>query len=238
LSFLGAKQLNVPEFIAVTEIVLLLCVPFMLRTRRSRQDFVTMTRSVSNLGKFGVLLLIGLIGIVLYAIGLGKGHPIIIAAVLNLDPFWAAIVAYLVAGKKMPTSWLPFAFCLVVAVAGAMLLALSQTKDQSMSLQMFSSDSLVAAALALPVPVLWALSGSLVGKWFSNFDEAACTAVTFTTAAVVVVPIALAIALAAVGLRFELSSIAGDRALDAWDNSIDWIRSSCVPKGSDHYGQQ
>jgi hypothetical protein len=122
---------------------------------------------------------------------------------LNLDPFWAAVVAYLVAGKKMPTSWAPFAFCLVVAVAGAMLLAFSQTKDQSMSLQMFSSDSLVATALALPVPVLWALSGSLVGKWFSNFDEAACIAVTFTTAAVVVVPIALAIALARSG--FDLS---------------------------------
>jgi hypothetical protein len=100
LSFLAAKHLSVPEFIAVTEIVLLLCVPFMIRTLRSRQDFVALTTSVSSLRKFGVLPLIGLIGIVLYAIGLGRGHPIIIAAVLNLDPFWAAIVAYLVAGKK------------------------------------------------------------------------------------------------------------------------------------------
>jgi drug/metabolite transporter (DMT)-like permease len=41
---------------------------------------------------------------VLYAFGLGRGHPIVISAVLNLDLFWAAIIAYLIAGKKIPTS--------------------------------------------------------------------------------------------------------------------------------------
>ena len=55
--------------------------------------------------------------------------------------------------------------------------------------------------LALPVPVLWALSGTFVGKWFSDFDEYACIAVTFTMAAVVVVPIALAIAYTQSGLQ-------------------------------------
>jgi hypothetical protein len=44
-----------------------------------------------------VLLLIGLMGIVLYAFDLGRGYPIVIDAVLNLDPFWAAI---LIAGRK------------------------------------------------------------------------------------------------------------------------------------------
>ena len=73
LSFLAAKQLSVAQFIVVTELVLLLCVPFMIRTRRSREHFVTLVSSASNLGKFGVLLLIGLIGIVLYAFGLGRG---------------------------------------------------------------------------------------------------------------------------------------------------------------------
>jgi hypothetical protein len=43
--------------------------------------------------------------------------------------------------------------------------------------------------LALPVPVLWALSGSLVGEWFADVDESACIAVTFITVAVVVVPV-------------------------------------------------
>jgi hypothetical protein len=37
LSFLAAKQLSVAVFIGATELILLLCVPFMLRTRRSRE---------------------------------------------------------------------------------------------------------------------------------------------------------------------------------------------------------
>jgi hypothetical protein len=48
---------------------------------------------------------------------------------------------------------------------------------------------------------LWALSGTFVGKWFSDFDEYACIAVTFTMAAVVVVPVTLAIAYAQSGLQ-------------------------------------
>jgi small-conductance mechanosensitive channel len=73
LSFLAAKQLSVAVFIGATELILLLCVPFMLRTRRSREHFVALLSSASNLAKFGVLLLIGLIGIVLYVFGLGRG---------------------------------------------------------------------------------------------------------------------------------------------------------------------
>jgi|HubBroStandDraft_5_1064220.scaffolds.fasta_scaffold24275_2 hypothetical protein len=61
-SFLAAKELSVAVFIGVTELVLLLCVPFMLRTRRSREHFLALLSSVPNLVKFGVLLLIGLIG--------------------------------------------------------------------------------------------------------------------------------------------------------------------------------
>jgi len=127
LSFLAAKQLSVAVFIGATELILLLCVPFMVRTRRSREHFVALLSSASNLVKLGALLLIGLIGIVLYVFGLGRGHPIVIAAVLNLDPFWAAIIAYLAAGKKIPTLFLTFTLCLIVPFVGAMLLAVSQT---------------------------------------------------------------------------------------------------------------
>jgi hypothetical protein len=42
LSFLAAKQLSVAVFIGATELILLLCVPFMLRTRRSREHFVAL----------------------------------------------------------------------------------------------------------------------------------------------------------------------------------------------------
>jgi drug/metabolite transporter (DMT)-like permease len=201
LSFLAAKQLSVAVFIGVTELVLLLCVPFMLRARRSREHFLALLSSISNLVKFGVLLLIGLVGIMLYVFGLGRGHPIVIAAVLNLDPFWAAVIAYLVAGKKIPTSLLTFTLCLVVSFVGAMLLAVSQTDARSIGLQMFDSGSFLALGLALPVPVLWALSGSFVGKWFSDFDDSACIAVTFVMAAVVVIPVALTIAYSQSGLQ-------------------------------------
>jgi len=72
---------------------------------------------------------------VLYAFGLGRGHPIVISAVLNLDPFWAAIIAYLIAGKKIPTSLWTFTLCLAVAFVGAMLLAISQADTPSLSLR-------------------------------------------------------------------------------------------------------
>ena len=45
LSFLAAKQLSVAVFIGATELILLLCVPFMLRTRRSREHFVALLSS-------------------------------------------------------------------------------------------------------------------------------------------------------------------------------------------------
>jgi hypothetical protein len=74
---------------------------------------------------------------------------------------------------------------LIVSFVGAMLLAVSQTDAPSIGLQMFDSGSFLALGLALPVPILWALSGTFVGKWFSDFDEYARIPVTFTMAAVV-----------------------------------------------------
>jgi hypothetical protein len=54
--------------------------------------------------------------------------------------------------------------------------------------------SVLGAGIALPIPILTALSGTLVGKWFGSFDELACLAVTFTTSAAVIVPVTFAIA--------------------------------------------
>ena len=51
------------------------------------------------------------------------------------------------------------------------------------------------AVVGLAFPVRYCgPSCTLVGKWFSDFDEYACIAVTFTMAAVVVIPVTLAIA--------------------------------------------
>ena len=53
LSFLAAKQLSVAVFVCVTELVLLLCVPFMLRTCRSREHFLALRRPRRNGVAFG-----------------------------------------------------------------------------------------------------------------------------------------------------------------------------------------
>jgi hypothetical protein len=54
---------------------------------------------------------------------------------------------------------------------------------------------------------LWALSGTFVGKWFSDFDDYACIAVTFTMAAVVVIPVTLAVAYSQSGLQLTTDAL-------------------------------
>jgi drug/metabolite transporter (DMT)-like permease len=41
-------------------------------------------------------------GLLLYNFGLSNAHPIIISAILNLSPFWAALVALVLAGVPIP----------------------------------------------------------------------------------------------------------------------------------------
>lgn len=126
-SVLAAQHLSLAIFVGVTALALLICVPFMLVTKKARADFWSLVSSLSYLGKFAVLLLIGLAGQALYAVGLGKGHPVVVAAVLNLDPFWAALIAFLILGKTIPTSRVTFCACLIVAFVGALAIAVSQS---------------------------------------------------------------------------------------------------------------
>jgi len=72
LSLLGAKRLSAAEFICVTELVLLVCVPSMLQNAALPRAFSRFDFGSLESRQFGVLLLIGLIGIVLYAFGLGR----------------------------------------------------------------------------------------------------------------------------------------------------------------------
>jgi hypothetical protein len=44
---------------------------------------------------------------------------------------------------------------------------------------------------AIPLPIFYALSGTLVGKWFSKFEEAASVAVLFVLSAVILIPTTL-----------------------------------------------
>jgi drug/metabolite transporter (DMT)-like permease len=189
LSVLGAKHLSTAKFILVGELVLLFSVPFMILSAKARRDFRAMICSGWRLLQFAVLLLVGLSGVLLYNVGLSRAHPIVIAAVLNLSPFWAALLALLISKKAIPTSWPMFLGCLVVAFIGAMMIAISQSGDGAPSLESLSWASLSGAWIfAVPVPILYALSGSLVGKWFADFDDSATLAVTFLTGAVVLIP--------------------------------------------------
>jgi drug/metabolite transporter (DMT)-like permease len=192
-SALAATRLGGAEFICITQIVLLLSVPFLLRSEDSRRDFRTLITSATYLKQFAALLVIGLLGLLLYFVGLSKAHPVVVSAILNLSPFWAALVALYVAKKSIPTSWTLFYGCLAVAFVGAMMIAFSQIADAPSSLiTSLREASLLGPWLyAVPVPILYALSGSLIGKWFAKFDDSACIAVTFTTGASVLIPATL-----------------------------------------------
>jgi hypothetical protein len=191
-SLLGAKQLSVANFILVGEVTLVMFVPLLLYSDKSRRDFREMISSGTQLLRFFALLLIGLLGVLLYNVGLGKSHPIVVAAILNLAPFWAAIIALLISKKAIPTSWWTFAGCLAIAFGGAMMIAFSQTEDGPSAIQNLSLSSLWGPWIyAVPVPALYALSGSLVGKWFADYDDSAALAVTFVTAAAVLIPATL-----------------------------------------------
>jgi len=60
------------------------------------------------LGKITDLFAIGVAGVVSYDYGLSDAHPIIIAAILDLSPFWAALVALIISRKAIPVSPLIF----------------------------------------------------------------------------------------------------------------------------------
>ena len=45
---------------------------------------------------------------------------------------------------------------------------------------------------AIPIPIFFALSGSLVGKWFSDFDESAAIAANFIVSSFILIPSILA----------------------------------------------
>jgi drug/metabolite transporter (DMT)-like permease len=188
LSLTAAQQLSVVNFVLATQLILLCSLPLLLRTGDARRDFRLLMTSAKNLKYMGILLAVGLANHVLYFLALSKADPITIADVLNLSPFWAALVALLVAKKAIPTNAAIFFGCLALAFVGAMLIAISQTKGGSLSL-----DGLRGLSpywlYAVPVPILFALSGTLIAKWFADYDEMACIAVTFVTASMVLIPV-------------------------------------------------
>ena len=103
-SFPAAKHFNTLQFVALTQVSLLVSLPLLLSRSTSRRDFTALLRKPINYGYLAVIFAIGLTGLLLYNFGLSNAHPIIISAILNLSPFWAALVALVLAGVPIPIS--------------------------------------------------------------------------------------------------------------------------------------
>ena len=105
-SFPAAKHLNTLQFVALTQ------VPpcsypfrFLLETTGQSPGFRRpVSKAAPNYAYLAVIFAIGMTGLLLYNFGLSNAHPIIISAILNLSPFWAALVALVLAGVPIPIS--------------------------------------------------------------------------------------------------------------------------------------
>src|SRR5208337_2870967 len=128
-SFLAARRLTTMQFVCLTQIALLISIPLVTFRPPSRRDFVALLGDASNYGKLAVVFAIGMSGLLLYNVGLSDAHPIIVSAILNLLPFWAALVALVIARVPIPVSPRVFFGCFAGAFLGAMAVAWSQLGD-------------------------------------------------------------------------------------------------------------
>ena len=110
-SFPAARHLNTLQFVALTQVSLLVSIPLLTSRPASRRDFVALFRKPANYLYLAVIFAIGMSGLLLYNFGLSNAHPIIIAAILNLSPFWAALVALVLVGVPIPISRATFFGC-------------------------------------------------------------------------------------------------------------------------------
>jgi drug/metabolite transporter (DMT)-like permease len=191
-SALAARTLGSLDFMAFTQLALLFSIPLLILRADSRRDFAAIIFRIRNWPKLAVIFLVGAAGLTLYDVGLSSTHPIITAAVLNLSPFWAALIAFIFSKRSISAP--PFAFVayLLVGFCGAMAIAWSQIDLDSKVLARDVIHSFVHSKwiYALPMPAFFALSGTLVYRWFSDFDEPAAIAANFVVSSLVLIPIA------------------------------------------------
>jgi hypothetical protein len=190
LSFLAAKRLNWEQFVLVTQFSLLVSIPLLNFKPQSRRDFLAILSDPSMYGKLGAIFAMGMAGLLLYKVGLTGAHPVIIAAIFNLSPFWAAMVARAISGVRIPLSGPTFFGCLAAAFFGAMAVAWSQLGAERTAPSAGLLDSFFRGSwvFAIPIPILSALNGTLIGKWFSKYEESAAIAVNFLVPAAVLIP--------------------------------------------------
>jgi drug/metabolite transporter (DMT)-like permease len=191
-SAFAARALGSLDFMAFTQLALLFSIPLLILRADSRRDFVAIMFRARNWPKLAVIFLIGVAGLKLYNIGLSSTHPIITAAVLNLSPFWAALIAAIVSRRSVSLPSFGFLACFVVAFFGAMAIAWSQIDVDSKVLARDVLESFIHSKwiYALPMPAFFALSGTLVYRWFSEFDETAAIAANFAVSSLILIPLA------------------------------------------------
>jgi drug/metabolite transporter (DMT)-like permease len=191
-SFLAAKRLSVTQFVFLTQVALVMSIPLLMKNGKSRRDLALLLWNTANYLKFGVLFLIGMAGLLLFKLGLSNAHPIIISAIINLQPFFAALVALLIARVPIPVSPAIFFGCLVSAFLGAMAIAWSQVGEANQpELSKLAESAMHGTWLyAIPVPICSALGGTLICKWFAKYDESAAIAANFAVSSLLLIPAA------------------------------------------------
>jgi drug/metabolite transporter (DMT)-like permease len=191
-SFLAAKRLSLTQFVFLTQVALVMSIPLLMVSGKSRRDLVLLLGNVANYFKFGALFVIGMAGLLLFKLGLSNAHPIIISAIINLQPFFAALVALLIARVPIPVSPAIFFGCLVSAFLGAMAIAWSQVGEANQPEWSKLAESAMHGTwlYAIPVPICSALGGTLICKWFAKYDESAAIAANFAVSALVLIPAA------------------------------------------------
>jgi hypothetical protein len=189
-SFLAAKRLSVTQFVFLTQVALVMSIPLLMVSGKSRRGLVVLLGNAANYFKFGVLFLIGMIGLLLFKLALSNAHPIIISAIINLQPFFAALVALVITRVPIPVSPAIFFACLISAFLGAMAIAWSQVGEANRpDLGQLAESAMRGTWLyAVPVPICSALGGTLVCKWFAKYDESAAMAANFAVSALLLIP--------------------------------------------------
>ncbi len=249
----AAKHLDFAQFVFVTQTALLLSVPLLILRRSSRQDFGKILKDFAGYWKLAVIFAIGMSGLLLYNLSLGKAHPIIIAAILNLSPFWASLVARVISGKRLSVPLTIFYGCLAGAFLGAMAVVWSQMSgDQTPSIaELIENIGRGSWVYAIPIPLLSALGGTLIGKWFAGYDESAAIAANFVASSFTLIPITLAImilgktpfsgelpAIVLMLVGTMIAAVGGTRILPDivdGDRQRQWLRHDVLPAGARAY---
>ena len=209
-SFLAARRLTTLQFVCLTQIALLISIPLVTARPASRRDFIVLLRDGSNYGRLAVIFAIGISGLLLYNFGLSDAHPVIISAILNLSPFWAAMVALLLSRVPIPVSPTVFFGCFLGAFIGAMAVAWSQIGEASRPTIGELADNFLHGSwiYAVPVPICTALGGTLIAKWFAKYQESAAVAANFFVANVVLIPATVLILYRRSELEFDAQFVA------------------------------